>query len=70
MTASAEDDRDRSVVDELDAHPRPEHTRRDRDAQGREGGAEALAKRLGVFRPGGPAKLGRFPFVVSAIRVN
>jgi hypothetical protein len=42
MIPSAEDDRDRSIVDELDAHPGAEHACRDRDSEGGERGARPV----------------------------
>ena len=70
LSGSAEDDRDRSVVDELDAHPGAEDACRDRNAVAGKGGAEALDERLATSGRAASEKLGRFPLLVSASSVN
>ena len=69
-SGSAEDDRDRAVVDELDAHPGAEDARRDRDAVAGKGGAEALESGSATSGRAASEKPGRLPFVVSASSVN
>lgn len=61
---SAEDDRDRAVVDELDLHSLAESTGRDRNPSRREGCTEALTQRsrdlgTGGAREAGPVALRR-----------
>jgi hypothetical protein len=66
----AENDRDGSSLNELDAHPGAEHTSCDRNSLCRKGGAEAFGERPGELGRAAPEKLGRLPVVAAAVRVS
>jgi len=65
-----EHDRHRPVVHELDLHPRPEDACLDRNAEVAERRGEVLVRGSAASGRAARENDGRFPFAVSAMRVN